>query len=102
MVEEPCSESEAQGPWDQSLQWEVFEYVLEPLRTQQFPRATTDPVAYRAFHVDTPGGAVTFWDDGNGWTSVMEVDLPAQEAQTFRTRVRDFLDQHPTERLRPG
>ena len=81
MVEEPCSESEAQGPWDQSLQWEVFEYVLEPLRTQQFPRATTDPVAYRAFHVDTPGG---------------------QEAQTFRTRVRDFLDQHPTERLRQG
>ena len=42
--------------------------------------------------------AVTFWDDGNGWTSVMELDLPAEEAQTLRSR--DFLDQRPTERLR--
>ena len=102
MVEERCSESEAQGSWDQSLQWEVFEYALEPLRTQQYPRATTGPVSCRAFHADTAGGAVTFWDDGNGWTSVMDVDLPAQEAQTLRTRVREFLAQHSTERLRQG
>ena len=89
-----------QEPWDHSLQWEVFEYALEPLRTTQYPRATTDPMSYRAFHVDTPGGAVTFWDDGNGWTSVMEVDLPAEEAQTFRTRAQEFLAQHPAEHLR--
>ena len=93
-------DNEAPEPWDHSLQWEVFEYALAPMRTTQHPRATTDPMSYRAFHVDTPGGAVTFWDDGNGWTSVMEVDLPAQEAQTFRTRAQEFLAQHTTEHLR--
>ena len=97
---EPAPED--QYPWDQSLQWEVFEYALEPMRTTQYPRATTDPMSYRAFQVDTPGGAVTFWNDGNGWTSVMEVDLPAQEAHTLRTRAQEFLAQHPTEHLRQG
>ena len=98
----PDPDNEAQEPWDHSLQWEVFEYALAPIRTSQYPRATTDPMSYRAFRVDTPGGAVTFWDDGNGWTSVMEVDLPAEEAQTFRTRAQEFLAQHPTEHLRQG
>ena len=72
------------------------------MRTSQYPRVTTDPTCYRAFGVDTPGGSVTFWDDGNGWTSVMEVDLPAEEAQTLRTRAQEFLAQHPTEHLRQG
>ena len=96
----PDPDNEAREPWDHSLQWEVFEYALAPMRTTQYPQATTDPMSYRAFHVDTPGGAVTLWDDGNGWTSVIEVDLPPQEAQTFRTRVRDFLADHPAEHLR--
>ena len=96
----PDPDNEAQEPWDHSLQWEVFEYALAPMRTTQHPRATTDPMCYRAFRVDTPGGTVTFWDDGNGWTSVMEVDLPAEEAQTLRTRAQEFLAQHPTEHLR--
>ena len=98
----PGPDSDTREPWDESLQWEVFEYALAPMRTTQYPRATTDPMSYRAFQVDTPGGAVTFWNDGNGWTSVMEVDLPAQETQTFRARVSEYLDQHPTEHLRQG
>ena len=101
-IDPDAGDQEEDKPWNRSLQWEVFEYALAPLRTTQYPRATTDPMSYRAFHIDTPGGTVTLWDDGNGWTSVTEVDLPAQEAHTLRTRAQEYLDQHPTEHLRQG
>ena len=51
-------------------------------------RRTSDPTEYRLWHLDWEEGTVTFWDAGNGWATVTEVDLPEDAARRLRERVR--------------
>lgn len=79
-------------------QMEEFIQALGPLGLSPRPlRATTDPVAYRLWRADLPHGSVRFWDGGNGWTTIGEVDLPPEEARAFARNLQQAAEERRRE-----
>ena len=64
-------------------------------------RRSRDPVSYRCWRIDAhQGSRISFWDTGNRWSRIEEVDLPPEQAEVFWKRLREYVESH-TDR-RPG